>query len=101
MIDIYEYLDYRKYLKDIYADHKEKHSFFSYRYITGQLGLKSTAYFTWILQGKRNLSQSLILKFISIFKLTLNMARILVYIHASLEHKSQQSHIDDVGSEYR
>jgi uncharacterized protein (TIGR02147 family) len=99
MIDIYEYLDYRKYLKDIYDAHKSKHRYFSYRYITYKLGLKSTAYFSWILQGKRNLSQALILKFISIFSLNRKEAEyfeVLVKYNQAKTYEERQYYFERI-----
>jgi uncharacterized protein (TIGR02147 family) len=69
MIDIYAYLDYRKFLAELYAEKKAKGKFFSYRYLAQKTGLKSVGFFTWVLQGKRNLSPRLALKFAEAFKL--------------------------------
>ncbi|HKP95230.1 MAG TPA: TIGR02147 family protein [Fibrobacteria bacterium] len=69
LTDIYAYLDYRKFLQDLYAEKKAKGKFFSYRYLAQKTGLKSAGFFTWVLQGKRNLSPHLVLKFAQAFKL--------------------------------
>ncbi len=74
-ISIFEYVDYRLFLRDIYAEKKAKHKFFSYRYLSEKSGLNSPGFFTWILQGKRNLSQRLILRYVDIFGLEGNEAQ--------------------------
>jgi uncharacterized protein (TIGR02147 family) len=68
MIDIFEYLDYRKLLKDLYEERKKKQPFFSYRYIGQRVGFKSAGFFSNIIQGKRNISDRTIFKFAELFK---------------------------------
>jgi uncharacterized protein (TIGR02147 family) len=69
MIDPFEYLNYRKLLKDLYEERKAEHSFFSYRYIAQKVGFTSAGFFTNIIQGKRNISPEYIFKFAEVFKL--------------------------------
>lgn len=60
---IYNYLDYRKFLADIFLEKKSREKTFTYRYLAEKVGLKSVGFITWILQGKRNLSERLVLRF--------------------------------------
>jgi uncharacterized protein (TIGR02147 family) len=69
MIDPFEYLNYRKLLKDLYEERKAEHSYFSYRYIAQKVGFASAGFFTNIIQGKRNISPEYIFKFAEVFKL--------------------------------
>jgi|WetSurMetagenome_2_1015567.scaffolds.fasta_scaffold00392_13 uncharacterized protein (TIGR02147 family) len=69
MIDIYEYIDYRKLLKDLYEDRKREFSFFSYRYIAQKVGFSSAGFFINVVQRKRNISMEFIFKFAQLFKL--------------------------------
>ena len=69
MVDPFEYLNYRKLLKDLYEDRKAAQSFFSYRYIAQKVGFASAGFFTNIIQGKRNISPEYIFKFAEVFKL--------------------------------
>lgn len=69
MVDPFEYLNYRKLLKDLYEERKEQQSFFSYRYIAQKVGFSSAGFFTNIIQGKRNISPEYIFKFAEVFKL--------------------------------
>lgn len=69
MIDPFQYLNYRKLLKDLYEERKTRHSYFSYRYIAQKVGFSSAGFFTNIIQGKRNISPEYIFKFAEVFKL--------------------------------
>jgi uncharacterized protein (TIGR02147 family) len=68
---IFLYTDFRKYLKDVFKELKKNNNGFSHRQIAQRLGL-STSNFIWlVMQGKRNLNQSLCMKMSEIFKHTL------------------------------
>lgn len=67
-MNIYEYFDYRKYLKDYYEFRKKDHPFFSYRYIARRVNL-DPGYLVKVLQGKYNIAQRTIEKFIILCKL--------------------------------
>jgi uncharacterized protein (TIGR02147 family) len=69
MIDIYEYIDYRKLLKDLYEDRKKQFPFFSYRYIAQKVGYSSAGFFVNVIQRKRNISSEFIFEFAQVFKL--------------------------------
>ena len=53
---IFDYLDYRTWLRDTFAAQKRVDRTFGYRKVAPALGLKSPGHITWILQGKRNLT---------------------------------------------
>jgi uncharacterized protein (TIGR02147 family) len=65
MKSIYEYIDYRKYLKDFYADSKSTKKYFSYRYFARKARLNSPILLKMVIDGKRNLSRKTIDKFIA------------------------------------
>jgi uncharacterized protein (TIGR02147 family) len=69
MIDIYEYIDYRKLMKDLYEERKKQFPFFSYRYIAQKVGFSSAGFFVNVIQRKRNISSEFIFKFATVFKL--------------------------------
>jgi uncharacterized protein (TIGR02147 family) len=69
MINIFNYLDYRKYLSDALKERKEHNYHFSYRLIAQHLNLSSPGFFNWVISGKRKLSESLIPKIAILFKL--------------------------------
>jgi uncharacterized protein (TIGR02147 family) len=61
-ISVFDYTDYRKYLKDYYTRRKEVLSHFSHRFIAQKVGFKSGGHFSQILSGKANISIVLIEK---------------------------------------
>lgn len=69
MICVYEYTDYRRYLKDYYQDQKRQNRAFSYRYFAQKAQTGAYALYKQVLDGKRGLSRGLILKFAKAMKL--------------------------------
>jgi uncharacterized protein (TIGR02147 family) len=55
MPNIFEYYDYHKYLLDYYTEKKGTSRYFSYRYMSRQLGIDA-GYLVKVLQGQKNLS---------------------------------------------
>ena len=68
MINIYDYLDYREFLRDYYIEKKKNNPHFSHRYIAQKLGFDS-GYFAKITQTQRHISIALAEKFAAFFKL--------------------------------
>lgn len=64
MKPIFEYIDYRRFLKDYYDDAKANTNFFSYRYFAQKAELNSPILLKMIIDGKRNLGNKTIEKFI-------------------------------------
>lgn len=67
-IDMYEYIDYRKLLNDLYQARKAEQPIFSYRFIAQKVGFSSAGFFTNILRGRRNISSGMIFRFARLFK---------------------------------
>ncbi len=61
---IFEYDNYRSFLKDFFAEQKRLKSFFSHRYFAHHAGFNSHSFCAYIMDGKRNLSHSSIKKMI-------------------------------------
>ena len=59
MIDIFEYTDYRKYLRDLFNEKKRNNPAFSHRMLARKLGLSTSNYVMLIMQGKRNIGPDL------------------------------------------
>lgn len=70
MNKIFDYTNYRKYLKDYFDEEKKNKHFFSQRYFAQKAGFKSHSYTGRIVKGDRNLSGSAILKMIKGIGLT-------------------------------
>jgi uncharacterized protein (TIGR02147 family) len=67
--NIFEYIDYRRYLRDAYEERRKESPKFSYRYIAGKVGFSSPGFFANVLSGKKDISLKLALKFAELFKL--------------------------------
>jgi uncharacterized protein (TIGR02147 family) len=61
-LNLLAYSDYRAYLRDYYATRKTADANFSFRYLSARAGINSSAYFKYVMDGKRNLSQTTLLK---------------------------------------
>lgn len=64
MKPVFEYFDYRDYLKDFYEERKAIHSFFSYRYFGNKVGV-DPSYLLKVLLKNRHLSEKSVPKVIS------------------------------------
>jgi uncharacterized protein (TIGR02147 family) len=58
MINIFEYQNYRLYLKDYYNEQKNSKKYFSYRYFSKKAGINASAFLYYVIEGKRNLTKS-------------------------------------------
>jgi uncharacterized protein (TIGR02147 family) len=59
---IFEYLDYRSFLQDMFTFRKEQTKYFSYRYFSSKSGFKSPNFLKLVMQGVRNLTAESIAK---------------------------------------
>jgi len=57
MINIFEYQNYRLYLKDYYQEQKETKKYFSYRYFSKKAGINAPAFLYYVTNNKRNLTK--------------------------------------------
>ncbi len=62
MIDIFEYADYRKFIKDFQLAKSKLNSAFSYRYFAQKAGINSSSFYTQVVKGNRNLTKQTIYK---------------------------------------
>lgn len=69
MIDIFQYTDYRQFLRDFYEAEKRRNPHFSHRYIAMKVGFTSSGFFAKIIQSKTNISPKLALRFADFMKL--------------------------------
>lgn len=60
---IFDYTDYRKYLRDYYASMKSTTSYFSHRYFAQKAGIRSPNFLKNVMEGKKNLTKESALKF--------------------------------------
>jgi len=68
-LDIYQYTDYRRFLKDFYTAKKQANPAYSYRAFSKAAQLSSENYLWQVINGKLNLSSTTIRKFLGGLKL--------------------------------
>jgi uncharacterized protein (TIGR02147 family) len=56
MPSLFEYLDYRKFLRDFYEEKKRKTPHFSYQIWAHSAGFRSKSFFPEVISGKKNVS---------------------------------------------
>ncbi|HON11177.1 MAG TPA: TIGR02147 family protein [Chitinispirillaceae bacterium] len=61
-VNLFEYQDYRSFLKDYYSYQKDHKKNFSYKYFSEKAGIKAPSFLFYVIEGKRNLTKSTILK---------------------------------------
>lgn len=62
-VHVFEYLDYRAYLRDFYARQKAESSRFSHRAFSRRAGLRSSNYLGLVIKGERDLSSEMAPRF--------------------------------------
>jgi len=62
MQSIFNYLDYRKFLKDYYDEKKTKNKAFSFQYLANKAGIKSKSLVHHIMDGKRKITKDIAFK---------------------------------------
>ena len=62
MINLFEYQDYRAYLRDYYEERKKAGKGFSYRSFSSQAGINAPSFLYYVITGKRNMTKKTILK---------------------------------------
>jgi uncharacterized protein (TIGR02147 family) len=68
-LNVLLYSDYRTFLKDYYQTHKAADGHFSFRYLSLRAGINSSAFYKYVIDGKRNLTKSTLLKTCAALKL--------------------------------
>ena len=58
MNKIFDYLNYRDFLKDYFKEQKVKNPCYSYKYLANKAGLKSKSFIHEVVTGKKNLSRT-------------------------------------------
>ena len=62
MINIFNYIDYRKFLADYYLQQKGQNHSFSYQFFSNKLGFKNKGFIFNVISNRKNLSKSSIVK---------------------------------------
>lgn len=69
VVNIYDYTDYRLFLKAAYDERRKANPAFSYRFIASKTGFSSPGFFTNVLKGKKDISLKLANKLADLFRL--------------------------------
>jgi uncharacterized protein (TIGR02147 family) len=69
-VSIYDYTDFRLYLRDYYEEQKAGNPAFSYRYFARRAGFNSSGLYKDIVDGRTGITRSLILRFATAMKLS-------------------------------
>ncbi|MBI4196821.1 MAG: TIGR02147 family protein [Deltaproteobacteria bacterium] len=102
MSDIFDYLDYRKFLRD-QIENLRKDGRFSYRQFNRKAGFKSSSTLKLVIDGKRNLAQDGIYKVAKGLKLSgveLKFFNTLVLMNQSASHDQKDHHFREL-SQFR
>lgn len=67
---VFKYMDYRAFLKDYYDFHKKARPHFSYRYLASKAGINAPAFFKYLIEGKRGLTKSSLVKVVKALNLS-------------------------------
>lgn len=89
MKPIFEYIDYRDFLKDFYEEHKGQHSFFSYRYFGNKVGI-DPSYLLKVMLKTRHLAEKSIPKITTFCKLSENESEYFHTMVLFIKAKSQR-----------
>jgi len=68
-LKIFDYTDFREFLREKFEECKKSNPAFSYRYFSKKAGLKSTNFLKLVIKGESNLSVETIHKFAAAFSL--------------------------------
>jgi uncharacterized protein (TIGR02147 family) len=90
MKDIFKYIDYRAFLADFYQEKKKTTRFFSYRYFADRAGIKSPVFLKQVIDGERNLTRTMIEKFI--YALNLNKKESVFFKNLVLFNQAKEAH---------
>ncbi|MGZ3686795.1 MAG: TIGR02147 family protein, partial [Bdellovibrionota bacterium] len=96
---IFEYSDYRVFLKDWFSEEKKEREAVSFRFFSRAAGFSSPNFLKLVMDGKRNLSTLSIEKFSRALKLTKEEAdffRTLVSLNQSRSPEERRSHAEQL-----
>jgi uncharacterized protein (TIGR02147 family) len=97
--NLFEYDNYRKFLKDAYLALKAKDKKFSFRYFARVAGFNSHNFLRLIIEGKSNMSVASAEKMIKFFKLNAEESRFfhsLVLLNQAKTHEEKQTYAKEI-----
>ncbi|MDO8644609.1 MAG: TIGR02147 family protein [bacterium] len=104
MISIYDFLDYRCFLKDKFSELKKLDSRYSYRFFNRLAGVKSSGFLKLVMDDKRNIASDGIRMIVKGFKLTEDEAKYfesLVKFNQAKDHAEKDRHFRELSRNKR
>jgi uncharacterized protein (TIGR02147 family) len=95
MKTVYNYLDFRRYLKEFYEDKKSQDKSYSYRVFLNRAGITSPSFLKQIISAERNLTEKAVEKFLIPLKLNKKEAqyfRSLVHFNQAKTNEEKNLH---------
>ena len=90
-VTVFDYTDYREYLRDKFSETKSKTSGFTYRFIAEQAGFRSPGFLTQVLQGKSNLTEAMARKIANAIGLSKMEVRYFCHLVGFTQAKSHEN----------
>jgi uncharacterized protein (TIGR02147 family) len=75
MPDVFEYFDYRQFLRDLFEEKKRENRQFSHRAVLQKMGITSTGFLANVISGRKNLTQVQVQRLNQILKLKAGESR--------------------------
>jgi uncharacterized protein (TIGR02147 family) len=100
-VTVFDYLDYRAYLRDLYHTRKAQDSKFSCRYIAQKVGFRSASYFTQVLSGRSAMTSEMALRFAAFLRLDPREAEyleLLVLHQRAKSLKERRQYLERLGT---
>jgi uncharacterized protein (TIGR02147 family) len=97
MTDVFQFTDFRKYLREFYEDRKRANPRFSHRMIAQKVGFRSSGLFAQILSGQTNLSESMVERFLPFLGLEAQEAdyfRLLVRFNQAKSYRAKRDALE-------
>lgn len=97
MADVFQYTDYRKYLRETYEERKRQNPRFSHRLIAQKVGFRSSGLFAQIVGGLTNLSESMVERFVDFLGLDGDEAdyfRLLVRFNQAKSYRAKREALE-------
>lgn len=98
-INVFEYDNYRTYLRDFYNQSKALNPNFSYRYFARISGISSPSFLKHIIDGDRNLTEATVDKFAKALKFTkqeTSYFKALVFLNQSQTTEEREKHAQEL-----
>ncbi len=100
-IRVYDYLDYRLFLRDLYETRRAVDPRFSCRYIAQKVGFRSASYFTQVIKGRVGMTTDMALRFAAFLRLDpkeSDYLELLVLHQRSKTVKERRRYLEKLGA---